>query len=1149
MKASTVKKQAVKAARNKALDELAIKADKIMNKAAKKLADNDRQEARAIKKLEAIVEKDKEVTVVPVVEVIDMGPVVQLAQVLIEAHNEEKCMKEDEVNFLEEYLKKNPLNTLQIRAIANSAKVELSQGMNRADIKLSWLSPEAIEAISRINLAVCTGFDDHNNPIFKGWRKEMTHLEKCFLLAATNAKRSFWGARIDGLINNKDYAINAVVVVDYVDANGKQNKTIDLKDQLFVPVANYRFPIKEEHALDGFFRTSFVDSINFIHVETKDSWLCFENPKKACARQGRLVDGIDAVPYGNATLVLLDDCDASIAPWFVMGSCYVRRNWIRTRGVSRVIADLGLKAVTHPMPLWMEESVADIEGNVIVAAKSAWKSGYNGVVGDYCKKNGLPFSFATSLTDDGAMEIVKSNYSQVILDQLGLATIVPDVAIKLTNLYTAYGWMEKEEELDQETIDEAAALDVAVDDIKKTKAHAFILDSIRMNPDFNVVAYLKAEAEAGNIRKRKGYVSVKAMEAATVLTSYGETMANEFINKLIKNTVLRHPELYKRQLGLNKSVSIDGKGIALLISQWFNGLINPGCFDKDVFGNSTRTSLATPEEALRKIDLVINGDGIWPGLLSPESKKVTIDGFSMYVPGGDVMKSYINKEEGSDRMFFSGPANDFFKLLITLKNSNANMMQKYVYHHMSMQKDLCGGHLDHFSVKGGHYVMMAGPWLKMHEVCVLNKSLAYLPKNLNLKNGERVTSSKMPVVMDNAVHDLILKNFLPRELFGEATEEDILSMGSCVWSAPEADLLHANDTDGDLKRLMELGGVLPLLSGMTDNMKPWVKAYTNGEYDLKMSFKLYKEYSSNDLSLAVFESKDNKEYVAKAANDIFFWRHIMSLFNKAHSGEMTEYVRVRVMNYVAGFQDQVMKAIKHSGESDKYDFFECSMGNMLSAKQEARELFWINIGLLNKEFDNADWSKEDRLFMRFVQKGCFIPNEKGGIYSPIKARRAAKTKQIDFGICALEEDMKVLDLFTRSFAKNAYKAAPNAAILSKETVKAYIKRYMLAGQDMSHVLNNGTAHSMLLRAIKEKLIKDDEKKAAEITEECNEDSSSSEEGSFEPINTATTNTYEIIRDGKQYKVITCTKESAIKQAGLVRQMKPGSVIKLREIKS
>jgi hypothetical protein len=343
----------------------------------------------------------------------------------------------------------------------------------------------------------------------------------------------------------------------------------------------------------------------------------------------------------------------------------------------------------------------------------------------------------------------------------------------------------------------------------------------------------------------------------------------------------------------------------------------------------------------------------------------------------------------------------------------------------------------------------------------------------------------MPVIMDSGIADVRLVTGMPKKMFGESSDRLVLAMRNVMYCNVPLLLTHQNDTDGDAGRITLTGGILPMFTKLPDYLDAWVAKYSEDEYKMELSYKEYKAYPRIELDAGVRTAVEAKGYVGRAANDIFFLRHILSLFNLSKKGTVSEFVRRRSMNYVCGFQEQIMRGIKHT-VGGEYSFRDCSMVDAMSTKNHGDWV--IAMRDLHAAFDgnDVDFSKLDKEFEQFIMKHLFTAvNSK--IFSPVLTRRASSIKKITTATCSAEGYMKVLDVFTRAFARNVIKSAPkmfhynkeekdiaNMIFSDNEKFKGYMKRYLLSGQDMSRFLE-GTAHGLMLLAIKNKFVADDEK--------------------------------------------------------------------------
>lgn len=951
---------------------------------------------------------------------------------------------------------REPFMGVSAKRIGESAKVELksyaasTDTANRyvpvdgKDIPIYWFNKETYNAIQlegRIRFLAMTG-EGKYRIIFE---HELSYPEKLLLLARTSRSREFWSARMSTLISYKNYCINCCV---------------NTEEDIVMP-PKYKFGIKEEHALDGFYKLWADNSLNTIYQD--DGVYCFEAPKKAIARDSRLVDAATSIFYGNHRVLVIDDAShPDIRDWFVTGSCYVPMSWIETRGPSRIISSFGLKATTAPMPLSMHEAF----GDCIVVSKASWKTGYNGLISALTGRSPEDMIGMTDI--DARLVLACSDASTVYsIDGVNVtAWELDSVPVNVTNLYGLYGLRTKEEDDSEDIKDEESSFYLeAISEIKK-------------DPDFDLMGHIWDAIVSERVSYARHSIKIKTMEMTVASFSYGQGVANEWIKEIIRVGKIRHEEVMDRQVGAISYKEYDLVDLTKIINTVYQGVqINPGSFDPDNLKNSTGTLKISPESGATRLDVILNGDGFeWEGLLGESPKRFTIGGFKFYIPGGNIMKDFIYKEDGSNRMFFSGPASEFLKLLISARHSKTNWSMKFINHNISLQRALLGENVDQFKVEGGNFVLLPAPWLDKDQVIYLNKKTGVTGKALSVKNGDRVTFSKMPVLFDKAIADVYMLTGVPKHLFGEVSDKFVLAMRNMMFCNTDLMLTHQNDTDGDTGRISLTGGILPVFTDVAEHMKPWVSEYKEDEYDLKLKFKAYEKYSIDEMDVAVKEAMTNKQYIGRATNDLFFLSYLLELFVASCMSMNSNRPFITTMrNTYSMVVQSLVRGIKHTGGGDLIK--TVAVSNMF--RDNMKDIFWNGINEAMLLHAGEGWSGSIDTFRLWVEDNLVLPTiNPNKTFSPLSARRVRKTGSIRLEQCHFENQIKVLDMFTNSFIIGAESAMPsfrmsdaqstavaNKIMNNNDQYKMYLNKYLLLGQDMSNYCEY-TTHGMLMTAIK-----------------------------------------------------------------------------------
>jgi hypothetical protein len=656
------------------------------------------------------------------------------------------------------------------RRIGVSSKFEakpLSQLPNLVDseskdIPMQWLEKPYFDAI----LTQIKWY----KPINDSWAMEPSlnnaamdsFLLKCLILCRSSQSREFWKAKLPTLVSNPNYNINCAIW-----------------DKLAIKPTYYKHGIKEEHGLKYFYKVSAKNSLNIIYDD--DGAFCFENPKKAMARDSRLVDTPEAIPYGKVKVFVIDkipevklDLNTELSHYMVSGSGMVPMSWIETRGVSRCVFKEGGKFTTMPMPESIHKAFPDVD---VVLSKASFKSGLNGI---YSIKTNTPPEEMVNVSKDDAELYLVNRLEERRINGVPVYGYSFEVDIKVTNLIALYGLRSNDE--DEELIG---------DNTEATSAsyYTWAVEQIRLNPEFDLIDDIRQRL----IRKELHYVghnlNLKSQEFTVAAYSYGMDTAKDWMHKVMQTGIERGmirssvTEALDLQTGNVQFETHSIDDIKKLIDVVYpRTKISLGKFDPCDLRNFKDEIVCTPEEGRQRLDYLLNGYGSWSGLLSPNSKLIEVvdnqgQTSRFYIPSGKTMEEYIHAEEGSERVFFSGPAGNFLLLLLSIRNSKTNWTLKALNHSAAMQSDMLGKTMDNFTTPGGNYTMLPAPWLFANEIAILNKGIDNLfGKQLPIKNDDRVTFSKMPVLFNKAIADMNIKTGLPKSMFGEYNDRIIIAL-------------------------------------------------------------------------------------------------------------------------------------------------------------------------------------------------------------------------------------------------------------------------------------------------------------------------------------------------------------------------------------
>ena len=939
------------------------------------------------------------------------------------------------------------------------------------DVPMKWFRKEFINAINtQINFVT-----EQNGSWNKYSLNQNDFIIKMLMMCRTSESREFWSARLDTLVRYPHYNIDCIAD--------------NTSDNFARPVEMHIYDIKEEHADKCFYkiREEYQGVFTKYHGPVVFS---MEEPKKALARNSRLVETPDAVYIGKHTCYVLDDVpevhlqDGTYLPdYFVTGSGYTPTPLLEKLGGMRITNPYGLKFTTMPMPrnvLFPE----DKEG--VILSKQSFKSGLNGIV---IAQNDLDLNqLIEPLARMEGIKYIDKSKAESMCESIEVNFLgVPLKAYKIemdmyaSDFYVLYGLRKVSESVKNIAEDEEGNVNDtnssyylwARDQIAQwANDIATDVDASQFDLIGDIMSRLRSKTNSqGDLRYVRRTIGVKTQEFTVARFSYGETIAYDWMSSVLEAARVRGNtaealdfqtkanelpyEEYSKQDVFDNFINGVFKGIRI---------INPGKIDPEDM---------ECDDYDQRITWLLHGGHTWSGLLSNVPKKFYVEGKSFYIPSGHTMKEYIHFEEGSSRIFFSGPAASFLKLIITIKRGKyANWDLKNINHSIDLQKDMLGKTIDNFTVTGGHFTMLPAPWLKAHECSFASNVFGFESKT------KRVTFSKMPVLFNSAINDVEAKTKLPKEIFGNLTPALKLGLRSMMFMNVQQLIDHQNDTDGDQGRISLTGGILPLYKGLPDYMHQWRNEYASDEYDLKLKYKEYLAYPRCqhkrdtlplEISLrvtmhdAVIESSENKAYVGKGTNDLFASSFMLEVYKKR--GILGEKNMIMIHDaYAIGMQLEVVRGIKHKSKAEgnfktaKFSsmFYSTNADMRIDARTALKELVLETIHV------NLDIAIENMFYQWDID--ALIMQGK----SPMAIRRSAthlsEEGRLYLSQCpAIENDFKVLDCMTRSYLSNVSKGMPTYAKMNNQqklnlvnachdvlmNSELYLNKYCVLGQDMS----------------------------------------------------------------------------------------------------
>lgn len=934
------------------------------------------------------------------------------------------------------------INGMETQRIGLSNKVRVGD----KDIPLEWFSLKGMSAIQHKIRLYRKSSGHVNAPMIPDTvYSKGDFLGKCVALCGTPASRHFWTARIETLMSTDDYGINACI--DGPDLLG--------------PTAVHKYMIKEDHAAKGFFRFKAEDTPFTAYTTDENgshSVVCFEDPKKAAARDGKLSITPHAVPYGSATAFIFDDvptvdiAGTYLPDWLVSGAGLVHSEWLETRGPSRMVSASGLKCVTGEMPNFMKDAFMDVD---LVLSKASFKSGLNGIHQLLTGKSLIETNGMTAeeiATEASAFKEVR--YVRDVLVE-GYTVVLDD--LKATDLLSLYG------------------LSLASEDSLlmlggKSSYYLWAIEEVGRNPSFDLVGDIIDKLKSGELVYGTSSINIKSQEFIVADYSHGRKVGQDWMTKVLTQTIkgkMVDPsvkEVMDISSGLMTYEVYNETHLAEFADSVWEGIfVNPGVYDPEDLRPLGRRLAPDAEDGIFRLELLLEGHEAswWKGLLHGGSKIFTVGGQKLYIPSGATMRKYIHKEDGSNRVMFSGPAQEFMNLITSFRNKGTDWKLKSINHHNKLQSQLMGKNMDNFRVGGGHFTMLPAPWLDLGEIAMLNKRTDYLARPLSVSNGSRVTFSKMPVLFDSAICDVTIQNGLPRAHFGEVSERMIVAMRNLMYCNLDLMILHQNDTDGDMGRISLTGGVLPVFTGLAAHLEEWAIGYADGEYDMKLVAKAPKAYTVDAINSAIWEAVEAKRYVGMGTTSLETMSSVFQMAVREGAVRFSETVMLRNA-YAAGLQSAI-SGMKHEGTGA--DFKKCSANDLLYGPSELGADPRGEFKNLLRQFLTLPEDCMSELMAASDSLFEWWDSVSGGVESPLRSRRVSSISSVSLLKQGdLEDDFKVLDAKTNGFVNGVEAAQPmrrlfktsnphavkvmDEILIQENGVKLYKDKYVLLGQQL-----------------------------------------------------------------------------------------------------
>ncbi len=708
---------------------------------------------------------------------------------------------------------------------------------------------------------------------------------------------------------------------------------------------NNVLPIKVDHAMKGIYipKFKFKESESIFckpFCSSSDGSLTirsFEEPIKTISRVGSLIRNSSSVnvPIHHDFFVIKEVSD-DLQDFFNTGCFYAPNDFLKSYGVVRGIHDvIGLKGASMMLPANTDE--------MFFGAKSSVKAAHRGIY------EALFDADSYSQSDEGILSALDSKLTSAVFNGVkvvGWKLSLSD--IKVTNLYAFYGLRYTDSSL-EEGVDpvshEGSYYDKVMNDMANTdivgNPHSvFSSSSASSNPYGNYLSQLQEDIKSGLVRYKESFIDMKLSELSVAKFSYDTKHYYGFLKEVnaqaSKYSSGKFVELADYFTGIeSKYSSYDLNFLKTIANKVFNSRDypnNPRNFFKTKIPVGTLSildwvdieslSIDNPSyttdplsyfegeqgqlnlvKAHYALNILFYGEGIdgFDGLLGDTVKVFNIDGHQFYIPSGRVMSDFISYDEDTKRYHCSGPIQDFLKLLIASRNRSCDWADKFLSHSSSIHKSLLGKDFDRITVQGFSKVLLPLPKLTNGCVQLFDQSL-----NRDRLKQYRLTFSKMPVLFDRAIHDVVVttNNNISDPLLRFAFRN------SCFVD-PSILLGHQNDCDGDMCRLFNTGGHLPVLQRVPSHMQDWKDSYVAGENDLTFGkIKSVKFYTEDDYRLAFSDTIAAEGDVGKYTNNLTFLGNVLEYVSSKTSFDFDKARLIR-SGYAMALQDNIVRGLKN----------------------------------------------------------------------------------------------------------------------------------------------------------------------------------------------------------------------------------------------
>ena len=839
------------------------------------------------------------------------------------------------------------------------------------DVPLKWFSVLYVYAIKRINV------------VNEGWVHDWAFGWK--MLAMSRDMGNYRGL-IETMVQNQHTECDASC------AYGKM--TI-----LEVDPSKIQGFIRVDLVNLGLYTKKFTNSV-FAFTKGGSTLYSMEELNKANERVTKI--GLSkGVSFGERRVFVIDKVsDPHLKNAFCTGAIMAPNSIIEQVGIARITSKkLGLKGVIMPIPF--EDHLGECD--YFIAASSAAKARLNGVA--YAK--GIDPNKQIAAGGSKIRKYLNKEIEEISFGGVTLRGWFVEDSIRITNLYALYGHSFKDEEVldDDGNIDEV---------IEKGSLHQFAIHELANNKDFDVIGFLMEGINNGEILRRKDVVSLKYQDLLNVYFSYGSEVHDRLLRIAADKSVEHAPKghtaaqrlIFK---GYKDAIRLSGDDMLNVINDvWASDL--DGIINNISVGKWEHHDNDASYRGREKYDFLMNGmaDTNWPGFSNLDNGLVIEQGgFEFLIPSWDILKKGVFEEE--DVVHFSGAWRAIFLLLIALRNENTNWALKHVQHHTDIQEEITMDVLSRMYVPGRYYVALPKWWD--------NKVDSVVIPGYDYRTNQRAMYSKDPVLFDSAIADVYVQKALPSCF--KFNERLHFAMGDACFVHTNLLLWQQNDTDGDLVCIRRLGNIVPLYQGQMKETQKWVDKYVEGEMDLAMKYKEYKEYSITDLGFAVDHAARAKGDIGIMSSNLFLVQHLLQ---QAIANGVITYSDARLIKetYAVMVQEEAIKQIKAQMSTGETFFGLATLSNPWAHQKAAQIVMAFEMAS-----NITGFAIDSEIVAKFAEFAINVLLKSN--YNGFRSPNVIDTKLSGRYASAQRGNIHIFNWFQRSYFRNMHTHVPAIA--------------------------------------------------------------------------------------------------------------------------